>query len=186
MLKYLFKALNNCHTLFQKFGWAPTILSFELSNVMKYLPEFLLCEVKCQCHFLWDIFILLSLMSITSPSLYSSGYKSRLFAMVVRTTFPRSAISEFIYIQFDFHFQHYHLGFISLFYGCIFTLAGHFYFWIIQLCNISDGFITGSKNATKMHALVSVCENSIINNVREIRSMNATVTFAKIQYLQVV
>lgn len=49
---------------------------------------------------------------------------------------------------------------------------------------MSGGFITGSKNATQMHALVSVCENSIINNVREISSINAKATFAKVQYLK--
>lgn len=155
----------------------------------KYLPEFLLCGVKSQCHFLWDIFILFITMSITSPSLCSSGYKSRLFPMVVRPTFPRSAISEFIYqdIWFDFHFQHHHLDFLSFFfYGCIFAFVGQFYFWIIQFCNMSGEFILGSKNATQTHALVSVCENSITNHVREISSINVIATSAKVQYWQVV
>lgn len=74
-------------------------------------------------------------------------------------------------------------SFLLLFYffnGCIFTFVGQFYFWIIQSCNMPGGFITGSKNAAQMHALVSVCENSIINNVKKISSINATATFAKV------
>ena len=118
--------------------------------------------------------LLFLFMSVSSPSLNPSGYKS---SLSIGSSANMSKVSYFLYnftyTLFVSHFQHHYFSFpllvpppfpplLILLLVTFLSLLAHSSFFI-QFCKMLGKFTTGSKEETQMHVLFSICENWVID-----------------------
>lgn len=124
---------------------------------MKYLQEFLYCEFFCQCHFLWDLFILL--ITITFLNYIDKfaftlffGLHAQISWMAAVSTSPWLA-TYFFHKRITFVLTYTSSVIILCFFAILASLLAHslFQLWIFVKCHMDLSL--GDKGATQLRIL---------------------------------